>query len=58
MRRVRLLVLAAAFASFASAGLAATPASACTGEVCDGFCDWWNAHHPAPKFLPYNCPIA
>jgi hypothetical protein len=57
MRRVRLLVLAATVASVAALGVAAPSASACSGEVCDGICDWWNANHPAPKVLPYDCPI-
>lgn len=54
---MRRLLLAAALVAAASFGAAAPSASACTGDPCDGICLWWNDNHPAPKVLPYDCPL-
>jgi hypothetical protein len=56
---VRRLLLAAAVASFATLGFGiTTSASACTGDICDGICDFWNAHrHPVPQVDLRDCPI-
>jgi hypothetical protein len=39
MRKVRALLLSAILALVALGGLAPAPAHACTGDVCDSFCD-------------------
>ena len=56
---IRRLLLAAAVASFATVGFGVTTsASACTGDPCDSFCDFWYAHqHPDPKIDLHDCPI-
>jgi len=60
MRRSRLMMAmtilgASAAFTFMSAG----PASACTGDPCDGFCATYNALPPAVQELFHSngCPI-
>ena len=38
----------------------ATPAHACNGDPCDGFCDFWTEDRFGPKvdnLTPGDCPI-
>jgi hypothetical protein len=60
MRKLKMWFAAAALAAAAVVpALAPAPAPACTGDVCDGFCDWYNANSNKlpPKYFPRDCPL-
>ena len=43
MRRLRAVLVAAVIAVSSLAVFAPAPAKACTGDVCDGLCDFMNS---------------
>jgi hypothetical protein len=45
MKRIRITLAAAVIAAIFGAGmLPVQSASACTGDPCDGICNFWNQH--------------
>ena len=60
LKRPRLvLALLMAAASVGITVATATPASACTGDPCDGFCYTWTTlpHTLSPKLGGSDCPL-
>jgi hypothetical protein len=58
MTRIRLTLLAGSLVAGATFAVAAPPASACMGEVCDSICAAWSNKLVYKLTGSDNCPVA